>query len=70
MYESAFCQAMICFCFSGFWEDSAQGNPVGAGEAVDAPRVFFLSWRVATVPMIFPTQDEGAPGPSPLGTGD
>jgi len=27
MYESAFCQAIICFCFSGFWELRAQSTP-------------------------------------------
>jgi len=43
MYESAPCQAMIRFCFSGFLGDLAQENPVRTVEAVGAPRMFFFS---------------------------
>ena len=27
MYESASCQAMNCFCFSGFWGFLTQSSP-------------------------------------------
>jgi REP element-mobilizing transposase RayT len=33
-------------------------------------RYDFVVWRVASVSVMFPNQNEGAPGPLQLGTGD
>ena len=52
IYESASCQAVICFCFSGFLINPGQTSPFAQG-GLHAHDAFFLLAAFLVLPLLF-----------------